>query len=172
MNMLVKGLTGVAAAVTMAMTAAAPAQAQYYGRSYDRYYDDDDIDVGDIAAGIAIIGGVALAIDALDGRGGYGYPGYGAGYGYGSGYPGYGYGQGGARAAVNACGRVAQRYGNRVEITDIDRRGRDSFRVRGRVVRADYDYDYRWGRRYRDVDYDRERFTCHARYGRVYDFRV
>src|SRR3546814_13094872 len=53
-----KILTGAAAAALVTLAAAAPAQAQW--RDYD-----DDIDLGDIAAGIAIIGGAAIAIDAL-----------------------------------------------------------------------------------------------------------
>src|SRR3546814_14331566 len=53
-----KILTGAAAAALVTLAAAAPAQAPW--RDYDY-----DIDLGDIAAGIAIIGGAAIAIDAL-----------------------------------------------------------------------------------------------------------
>lgn len=155
-----KIMTGAAAAALVTLTAAAPAQAQW------RDYDDDDIDIGDIATGVAIIGGAALAIDALTDDDDY-YDRYGRTYG---GYydRGYGYGYGGPEAAVNACARTAQRYGGRVEITDVDRRGYNGFRVRGRTYVRDHDYG-RWGRGY---DYDRESFTCYAQNGRVYDFNI
>src|SRR3546814_904971 len=153
-----KILTGAAAAALVTLAAAAPAQAQW--RDYD-----DDIDLGDIAAGIAIIGGAAIAIDALTDNDRYDR--YGR---YGRTYGGYydGYRYGGPQASVNACARTAQRYGGRVEITDVDRRGYDGYRVRGRTYVRDYNYG-RWGRGY---DYDRESFTCYARNGRVHDFRI
>ena len=162
MRTIAKIMTGAAAAALVTLSAAAPAQAQYYGRGY--YHDRDDIDLGDIAAGIAIVGGVALAIDALDGDDRY-YDGryYDRGYGYNNGYR-----RGGARAAVNACGYEARRYGSRVTITDVDRRDYATFRVRGRIDVRDYDYG-RWGPRY---DIDRDGFTCYAQGGRVVDFRV
>ena len=53
-------------------------------------------------------------------------------YGYGSGY-GSRY-RGGGDDAVNACARFAQRYGGRVRITDVDRRGYDRLRVHGVIV--------------------------------------
>ncbi|PWG03156.1 hypothetical protein [Sphingosinicella humi] len=159
-----KILTGAAAAALVTLTAAAPAQAQW--RHYDR---DNGIDIGDIAAGVAIIGGAALAIDALTKNDRYDrYDRYGRTYGgY---YDGYGYRDAyyGPQASVNACARTAQRYGARVEITDVDRRGYNGYRVRGRTYVRDYNYG-RWGRGY---DYDRESFTCYAENGRVYDFRI
>ena len=69
MKKLFKVMTGAAAVGVAALAAASPAQAQYYDRGY--YDRDDDIDLGDVAAGVAILGGVALAIDALDGNDGY-----------------------------------------------------------------------------------------------------
>ncbi len=156
-----KILTGAAAAALVTLTAAAPAQAQW--RHYDR---DDGIDIGDIAAGVAIIGGAALAIDALTDndrydRYGRTYGGYYDGYAYRGAYRG-------PQASVNACARTAQRSGARVEITDVDRRGYNGYRIRGRTYVRDYNYG-RWGRGY---DYDRESFTCYAENGRVYDFRI
>ena len=161
MKKLFKVMTGAAAVGVAALAAASPAQAQYYDRGY--YDRDDDIDLGDVAAGVAILGGVALAIDALDGDDRY----YNRGY-YGRGYN-QGYRRGGARAAVNACGREARRYGHRVTITDVDRRDYATFRVRGRIDVPDYDYGRWGGRRY---DIDREGFTCHAQGGRIVQFRV
>lgn len=162
-----KIVTGAAAAALVTLTAAAPAQAQYYGRHYDR---DDGIDLGDIAAGVAIIGGAAIAIDALTDNNRYDrYGRYGRTYGgyYNNGYNN-GYGYGGPQASVNACARTAQRYGGRVEITDVDRRGYNGYRVRGRAYVRDYN-NGRWNRGY---DYDRESFTCYAQNGRVHDFRI
>jgi hypothetical protein len=163
MNKLSKIITGAAAAAVLSISAAAPAEAQYY-RHRDR-----GIDAGDIIAGVAILGGVAAIASALD-RDGYRY-GYGSRYRYRDGY----------RNAVNACGYEAERYGRGgVRITDVDRRGRDSYRVRG-VIEAGFDrydrgYDRRWDRDYGRYDYDRrdrDGFTCTARgSGRILDFRV
>ncbi|WP_114954418.1 hypothetical protein [Sphingosinicella terrae] len=155
-----KILTGGVAAAALAVTAASPAQAQ----SWDRYRDRDrGIDAGDIITGVAVVGGIAALIAALDnGNDRYRYD---RGYGYGNGYDRYGYGS--PQAAVNACGRQAQRYGRNIRITDLDRTD-GYYRVRGRIDTVDYDYG-RWNRGY---DVDRERFTCYARGNRVYDFRV
>ena len=74
MNKISKLVTGAAAAALVTTGfAAAPAQAQSY-----RYYDRDrGIDVGDVVAGVAIIGGIAAIASAL-GRDGdrYGYDRY------------------------------------------------------------------------------------------------
>ena len=178
MKAMTKYLTGAAAAAALTLTVASPAQAQY------RYDRDRGIDAGDVIAGVAVVAGIAGLIAALDGnnnryrddrynrgydnRGyGYGNAGYGnAGYGN-VGYGNAGYGYDSAQAAVNACARQAQRVGQNVQITDLDRTNR-GFRVRGRVDVAGYD-GRGWNRRY---DVDRERFTCYAANGRIYDFRV
>jgi hypothetical protein len=181
MKALTKYLAGAATVAALTVSAASPAAAQ----SWDRH-DRDGIDVGDIATGVAIVGGIAALISAFDNDGdryGYGYDrryGYDRGYGYGYGNDRYRndryrndryrndrYGYGSARAAVNACGREAQRYGGNVEITDIDRDD-GYYRVRGRILVRDYE-GRGWNRR---ADFDRERFTCLARNGRIYDFRV
>ena len=58
-----------------------------------------------------------------------------------------------------------QETGKAQQVTTSD----DGFyRVRGRIMVREYD-GRGWNRR---VDYDRERFTCLARNGRIYDFRV
>src|SRR3546814_11269666 len=89
---------------------------------------------------------------------------------YGRTYGGYydGYRYGGPQASVNARARTAQRYGGRVEITDVDRRGYDGYRARGRTYFRAYHY-VRWGRRY---DYDRASITFSARHGRVHAFPI
>ena len=175
MKAMIKYLTGAAAATALTLTLASPAQAQY------RYDRDRGIDAGDIVTGVAVVAGIAGLIAALDGNDnryrydrynrGYGNTGYGYGNtGYGYGNTGYGYGS--AQAAVNACARQAQRVGQNVRITDLDRTNR-GYRVRGQVHVVDYDRRRdRWGRTYRERDWDRERFTCYAANGRIYDFRV
>jgi len=162
MKAVTKFITGAAAAAMLTVTAAAPAEAQYRRR-------DRGIDAGDIAAGVAILGGIA-AITAAVSNDGSRY-GYGNRYRYRDGYS----------TAVNACGYEAQRYGRgSVQVLDVDRRGNDSYRVRG-VITGGYDrydsgYDRRGDRDYGRYDSDRgdrDGFTCTARgNGRVTNFRV
>ena len=161
MKAVTKLITGAAAAAMLTVTAAAPASAQYRR--------DRGIDAGDIAAGVAILGGIAAITAAI--KGDSSRYGYGNRYRYRDGYSN----------AVNACGYEAQRYGRGgVQITDVDRRGNDSYRVRG-VINGGYDrydrgYDRRYDRDYGRYDYDRgdrDGFTCTARgNGRVTNFRV
>jgi hypothetical protein len=168
-----------AAAAALTVSAAAPASAQYGGR-YDRR---GGIDGGDIAVGVAVLGGVAAILGALDRDGGrYGYDNR---YRYRDGYS----------AAVNSCGAEAERYGQgRVRITDVDRRSNDRYEVEGVVEGGGYGgygYDRGYDRRYDDRRYDDrryddrryddrrysngygERFTCVAYgNGRIRDFRM
>ncbi|RDS78494.1 hypothetical protein DL238_01900 [Alteriqipengyuania lutimaris] len=96
--------------------------------------------------------------------GGYGYDdGYGDRYGdrYGNYGGDYGYSYRGEqefeRAAVNACGREASRYG-RVEITYAEERDRGVYTVQGRTDNRD--------RR-------RDQFTCEfSSSGRIIDFKL
>ena len=177
MTKISKILTGAAVAAMVTVGAAAPANAQYY-RHYDR---DDGIDLGDVITGVAVVGGIAAVAGALSNatRGAYNQGYYGNYGNYGYGHPGYGYGYNnyrygyGEQAAVQACSYQAQRYGQgRVSITDIDRRNRRSFRVRG-VIDAGYNGGY-----YNRYDrYDRYgsriAFECDARdNGRVTDFDI
>ena len=159
-----KILLGAAAAAT-ALVAAAPASAQYS----DRYGRRGGIDSEDIAVGVAVIGGVAAILAALDRDGGrYGYDNRDR---YRDAYS----------AAVNACGYEAERYGRgRVRITDVDRRSRDRYEVEG-VVESGYGgydtrYDRGYDRRYDGREYARdygERFTCVAYgNGRIAEFRM
>ena len=171
MKLWTKSLAGVGAAALLAVSTASPAQAQRYDR--DR---DDGIDAGDIALGVAIIGGAALAIGALTDNDNdrYRNHGYDTRYGYDSryrndsryGYNAYGYG--GEQAALNACAAAARRYGQLETITDVDRRNNGAYRVRGRVLMSNWN-NRGWNRGY---DVDRESFSCYAQGGRVYDFRV
>jgi hypothetical protein len=161
MKAVSKFITGAAAAALLTATAAVPAQANHR-RGHDSVTDD-------IVTGIAILGGIAAVTAAISNDGNR--------YGYGNRYRyrnDYTY-------AVNACGREAQRYGRgQVQITDVDRRGNNSYRVRG-VIQAGYDrydrgYDRRSDRDYGRYDYDRrdrDGFTCTARSnGRITNFRV
>ena len=159
-------LAGAAAALTL--TAAAPASAQY--RYDDRYDRRGGIDAGDIAVGVAVVGGVAAILGALDRDGGR--------YGYGN-RDRY---RDGYSLAVNSCGREAERYGQggNVRITDVDRNGGDRYRVEG-VVENGYGgygtrYDRGYDRRYDGREYARDygdRFTCVAYgNGRIADFRM
>ena len=168
MKAFTKYLAGAAAAAAMTVTAASPAQAQIFGR--DRY-DRGGIDAGDIVTGVAVLGGIAAIMSAF-GRDGNRY-GYDNRYQYRNDY----------QNAVNACGYQAERYarGGQVSVLDIDRRGSNSYRVRG-VIDAGYGnygnygrYDNRYGSRYGNYGrYDqRVEFACTARAnGRVTDFDV
>ena len=110
-------------------------------------------------------GAIALGGCAYGYGDGYGYDdGYGDGYG-GGGYGGYGgeygysYRNDGEfeRAAVNACGREASRYG-RIQITYAEERDRGVYTVQGDINNRD--------RR-------RDKFTCRFdSSGRVVDFRL
>ncbi len=170
MKKISKLLTGAAAAAVMTVSAAAPAEAQYRYRDRDR-----GIDVGDVITGVAIVGGIAAIASAIGNSGNR----YDRDYGYGGyGYNNYG---GGERAAVNACGYQADRYGRgRVSITDVDRRGSNSYRVRGVIQGDDYAYNRGYDNRSsRDYGYDRYdrggqlSFSCTARSnGRVTDFDI
>ena len=163
MKAISKFLTTAAAAALIGVPmAATPAAAQWRGH-------DRGTDAGDVIAGIAILGGAVAIAAALD-RDGSRY-----GYNYRSRY------RGGYSYAVQSCAREADRYGRgRVRILDVDRRGNDTYRVRG-VIEGGYDrydrgYDRRYDRDYGRYDYDRgdrDGFTCTARgNGRIYDFRV
>ena len=153
MKALNRILTGAAAAA-LTVTAASPAQAQVFGR--DRH-DRGGIDAGDIITGVAVIGGIAAIVSAL-GRDGNRY-----GYDNRSRYQNH------YQAAVNACGYQAQRYsqGGQVSVTDIDRRGNDSYRVRG-VIDAGYGSYGNQG--YGNQRYGNQRYGNQA-YGR-YDRRA
>jgi len=177
----------IAAAATGAMLSAAPAAI-----ARDRDRDRDGISAGEIIAGAVIIGGLAAILsdnnrnddrgyNSRYGRDGYGYDRSGndrGNYGYdrgGNDRGNYGYDyrrHGNARQAVNQCVRDveyrSERWGRTdvTEIRGIDRR-RDGYIVKGRVVVRD---GYR-GRYGRDGYYDRGKFSCFVRYGRVQDVR-
>ena len=151
MKAITKYLAGAAVAAAMTVTAANPAQAQIFGR--DRH-DNGGIDTGDIITGVAVIGGLAAILGAFNRNGGNGRT-YGSEYAYRDGY----------QNAVNACGQEAERYGQggQVSVTDIDRRGNDSYRVRG-VIDAGYGA-------YGNQGYGRYGNQAYGRYDRRYDPR-
>jgi hypothetical protein len=165
----------VAAATTGAMLSAAPA-------AVARDRDRDGISAGEIIAGAVIIGGLAAILSDNDNNryndrrydGGYDRDRYGYDRGaYDRGNYGYDHRRhGNARQAVNQCVRDVEyrsgRWGRTdvTEIRDIERR-RDGYVVKGRVVVRD---GYR-GRYGRDGYYDRGKFSCFVRYGRVENVR-
>ena len=168
MKALTKYLAGAAAAAAVTVSAASPAQAQIFGR--DPYGRNSGVNVGDIISGVAVLGGIGAIVAALGRDGGR--------YGYGN-RDRY---QNDYRNAVNACASEAQRYGRggQVNITDVERQGYDSYRVRG-VIDASYNegrygrYDNRYGSRYDNrygSQYDpRYSSQYDPRYGSQYDPR-
>ena len=156
----------IGAATAGAMLAsAAPAAAR------DRY-DRDGIGAGEIIAGAVVLGGLAAILsnsnndryDRYDNRyrDRYDDPRYGYGYDYNR--------YGNSRSAVSQCVRAVERgtsrYGRTdvTQVTSIDRK-RDGYKVKGRVVVRD-GYGGRWGR---GGYYDKGKFSCDIRYGRVVD---
>jgi len=155
---------GAATAGAM-LVSAAPAAAR------DRY-DRDGIGAGEIIAGAVVLGGLAAILssgnndryDRYDGRyrGRTDDPRYGYGYDYNR--------YGDSRSAVSQCVRAVERgtsrYGRTdvTQVTSIDRK-RDGYKVKGRVVVRD-GYGGRWGR---GGYYDKGKFSCDIRYGRVVD---
>lgn len=173
MTKLTKAAIGAATAGAMLMSAA-PAAAR------DRY-DRDGISAGEIIAGAVVIGGLAAILSSGDNdrydrydryndryndryRGRYNDPRYGYGYDYNR----YGNSRSAVSQCVNAVERGSSRYGRTdvTEVTGIDRK-RDGYKVKGRVVVRD-GYGGRWGR---GGYYDKGKFSCDIRYGRVQDIR-
>jgi hypothetical protein len=167
---LTKAAIGAATAGALLMSAA-PAAAR------DRY-DRDGIGAGEIIAGAVVLGGLAAILSASnndrydrDGRYDDRYRGRydnDPRYGYGYDYNRYGNSRSAVSQCVNSVERGSRRYGRTdvTEVTSIDRK-RDGYRVKGRVIVRD-GYGGRWGR---GGSYDKGKFTCEIRYGRVQDIR-
>ena len=165
---LTRAAIGAATAGALAMSAT-PAMAR-------DHYDDDGIGAGEIIAGAIVLGGLAAILSSDNDRydrydrydyryrDRYGDPRYGYGYDYRR----YGNSRRAVRQCVNAVEYGSRRYGRTdvTEVTSIDRK-RDGYKVKGRVVVRD-GYGGRWGR---GGYYDRGKFTCDVRYGRVQDIR-
>ena len=159
-----KAAIGAATAGAM-LVSAAPAAAR------DRY-DRDGIGAGEIIAGAVVLGGLAAILSASDNdrydrydnryRDRYDDPRYGYGYDYNR----YGDGRSAVSQCVRAVERGTSRYGRTdvTQVTSIDRK-RDGYKVKGRVVVRD-GYGGRWGR---GGSYDKGKFSCDIRYGRVVD---
>ena len=165
---LTKAAIGAATAGAM-LIGATPAMAR------DR--DRDGIGAGEIIAGAVVLGGLAAILSSGDNdrydrnsryddryRGRYDD----ARYGYGYDYNRYGNSRSAVSQCVNSVERGSRRYGRTdvTEVTSIDRK-RDGYRVKGRVIVSD-GYRGRWGR---GGYYDKGKFTCDIRYGRVQDIR-
>jgi hypothetical protein len=153
----------IGAATAGAMLSATPALAR------DRYdhRDRDGIGAGEIIAGAVVLGGLAAILSADNDR----YDRYDRNdRRYRDRYNDPRYGYGNSRAAVGQCVRAVERgtsrYGRTdvTQVTSIDRK-RDGYRVKGRVVVND-GWRGRWGR---GGSYDRGKFSCDVRYGRVVD---
>lgn len=156
-----KAAIGAATAGAMLMSAT-PAMAR----------DRDGISAGEIIAGAVVIGGLAAILssgdndryDRYNDRGRYDDRRYGNGYDYNR--------YGNSRSAVSQCVRAVERGSSRygrtdvTQVTSIDRK-RDGYKVKGRVVVRD-GYGGRWGR---GGYYDKGKFSCDIRYGRVQDVR-
>jgi hypothetical protein len=169
--------TGAKAILLMAGAATLAVSAPVQARHYDRY-NNDRIDAGDIIAGALIIGGIAAIASAASNNDrdyrSRRYDDY-SDRRYNDRRDYYG-----SRQAVDQCVRAAQgeagRYG-RARVTDVTRIDRigGGYEIRGRLVveqrgyrGRDYGYNYD---RYND-GYDKGRFACVSRYGRVDDVRV
>lgn len=169
-----KAAIGAATAGAMLMSAV-PANAR------DRH-DRDGISAGEIIAGAVVIGGLAAILsasdndryndrygDRYDGRYNDRYRGRydnDPRYGYGYDYNRYGNSRSAVSQCVNAVERGSSRYGRTdvTQVTSIDRK-RDGYKIKGRVVVRD-GYGGRWGR---GGSYDKGKFSCDIRYGRVVD---
>lgn len=162
-----KAAIGAATAGAMLMSAT-PATAR------DRH-DRDGISAGEIIAGAVVIGGLAAILSSGDNdrydrnnryndRGRYDD----ARYGYGYDYNRYGNSRSAVSQCVRAVERGSSRYGRTdvTQVTSIDRK-RDGYRIKGRVAVND-GYGGRWGR---GGSYDKGKFSCDIRYGRVQDVR-
>lgn len=163
MNKLSKAAIGAATAGAM-MLGSSPAMAR------DR--DRDGIGAGEIIAGAVVLGGLAAILSASNNdrydsryRGRYDND---PRYGYGYDYNRYGNSRSAVSQCVSAVERGSRRYGNTdvTQVTSIDRK-RDGYKVKGRVVVRD-GYGGRWGR---GGSYDRGKFSCDVRYGRVQDIK-
>lgn len=181
MRILTKSATVAATTAMLLASTAAVA------RPGDWRHGRDRIDAGDVIAGALIIGGIAaIASAASNDRYDRDDRYRGNGYRYDRGYDDYGYFNNGygSRTAVDQCVRAAQSEARRfgwARVTDVTRidRIRGGYEVRGRVVVQDRDWGgwrgYRggWDRGNRwdryEQGYDRGRFSCVTRYGRVED---
>lgn len=188
MKAFMKTTLGLGAAGLVSFGLAAPANAQYYPYPQSR---GSGIDVGQIVRGIGTAVAVGAIANAVRGRGnggysnggygvygngGYGNGGYGnggyGGYGNGGyGNQGYGYGNQNMESyAVDACASQASRYG-RVSVSDVERRGSRTLRVRGVIDAAGYNNGGYGGGYGNYGNYERRSFSCSVRTdGRITDF--
>lgn len=160
MKNLTKALVGTVAAGAMAVSTASPALAK------DR---DGGIGAGEVIAGALVIGGIA-AVAAAASKNKRDKYGYGRdrrskrGHHYGRGY-----GMSRDRAVqrcINAAERDASRYGyGRADVTRITkvRHKHGGFNVKGRIVVNSRHHGWHHS------GYDKGKFSCKIRYGRIAD---
>lgn len=175
---LTKAAIGAATGGAM-LIGSAPAMA----RDWDHDRDRDGISAGEIIAGAVVIGGLAAILSSGDKDRYDRYDRYDDRYNdrYDDRYrgryddPRYGYDYnryGNSRSAVSQCVRAVERGSSRygrtdvTEVTGIDRK-HNGYKVNGRVIVTD-GYGGRWGR---GGYYDKGKFSCDVRYGRVQDIR-
>jgi hypothetical protein len=150
MPAFIRQLTGAAAGVALMTGALVPAPALARDRS-------DKIDIEEIIIGAAVLAGVVAVASEI-------FKDHGRDWGYGR--------TSGQSVAVDECTRTAEREAERYgryarvrDIKDVDRDGQE-YRVKGEV---EVERDGGWNRDSRD--YQRVRFTCTARDGRVIAFQ-
>jgi len=167
MKTISRTITGAVAAVLLVTAVASPAEAR--DRRYDRR--GNGISLGDVVLGTIAVVGVATAVGALSNgnRNSRGYE--------DRRYGGYGNDQ---RASVEACAYEAEREAGRRfggsarvrDIDDVDRSGRDGYRIRGTIEVQDRYGNKGYGRDRYDRGSERVQFACTARNGRVTGIRV
>lgn len=160
MKNLTKALVGCVAAGAMAVSTASPAFAR------DR---DAGIGAGEVIAGALVVGGIAAVVASAgtDRHDSYAHGrdyrnrdryGYGRGYGM--------HRQDAIQQCVMAAERDASRYGyGRADVTQVTKVSHKNggFTVKGRIVVNSR------GHGWRHNGYDRGKFSCKIRYGRVAD---
>jgi len=163
MKNLTKALVGTVAAGAMAVSTATPALAKH---------SDKKIGAGEVIAGALVVGGIA-AVAASAGKNKRDDYGYHRDYRYKDDYRyGRGYHRMHRSEAINRCARAAERdasrYGyGRADVTQVTKVSRKNggFNVMGRIVIKDRGHSWR----HRGYGYDRGKFSCKIRYGRVAD---
>jgi hypothetical protein len=160
--MMLRSATAGVIATAMLATSVTPAMAQGYpgggyggyggGYGRDRHDHHDRIGVGEVIAGVAILGVIAAIASSGSKRN----------RGYQDGYRGS---INSEQQAADGCAASAERQGARVTGIDTVDRTSDGYRVRGTISTRDGG-NYGYGRN------AEQRFSCAVRYGAVEDIRI